>query len=357
MRRISRPHSHGRLRGSIRGLCAAACLAVNAELGGWAIAQVSPPAPGAEFPDMTKGLSSAERSLLEEYRNAYAKLREFYGNAYIEATARQWGWDRRISTENPEGRSAWSGVYRSRSAKLFRFDFATLDWKTESPTGELRVYVVGPQLKFEARQSAEGDLAVVREYGTTLAVLDAAAEWNFSATPYSFGAMYLEYMIFRRDVVAKDWHVEKVAATEEDGIRLVSIHCASKEKSKAAEFRFLRDSWALKDYSNGSPSMNTEDDYQRRASIEYDTSQGDFPLLKKATYWVDFGPQRKRGQFYEVTVTRFDIGPVAESEFLPSALNLSIGQTRASWGPRIFVIAIGIALVALYFYFKRRAPA
>jgi hypothetical protein len=126
----------------------------------------------------------------------------------------------------------------------------------------------------------------------------------------------------------------------------------------ASRYVFLRDfSWALKGYTYGAVSLSSDGDYQRKAVLDYDTSHGTYPLLKRASYWFETGPQHARDRFDEYVVEKFTAGPAPESEFLPSALDLAIGETRVPIWPRTAVLLVGAALIAVYVYLKRRVPA
>jgi hypothetical protein len=261
----------------------------------------------------------------------YARLKDVYGNARIDAILHEslFG-DEKKTADNPDGRETFRLAYRSNAQRLFRVDTEPLDWKSELPTGTKSIAVAGPQLSFFARQTPD------------------------LRAPFSYRMIPLELIVFNPQ--SKLSKIESVKETSAEGVRLVSLRIVipSVPDKPIYEYTFLRDStWALRDY-HGGPDTGGAVDY---ATLNYEGVENGVPVIKRAVYWAEQGPEKKRFSVRDYEITRFIPSPVAEKEFLPSALDLSIGKPEINWWPRILVLVFAFALLTVYFSLKRRAQA
>lgn len=321
-------------------------LLVNMAMGDVATLPV-PYGPG--FQEITKGLSRGELDLLEEYRVHFAKLKHLYDNSQIEVILRESGLKYRMKPDNPEGRGVTRLVYRANGGHLQRLDSQGANWQTEAATGAAMVDVAGPERFFHARKNSRNGLVITKEFKTRKEAMVAISAFPFYLAPYSYNTNTLDTVIFDK-WKPKNWRIERVREEEADGVRLISVHCGVGEDNTVTfDFTFLRDaSWALKEYAYVSTDT-------KKAAFEYDGEHNGIPLLKRATYWIESGPDKTRSHVKEYEVTSFIPGPVAESEFLPEALDLAVGGTKINWGPRFGVLLIGVGIVIVYVLLKRRA--
>jgi hypothetical protein len=238
-------------------------------------------------------------------------------------------------------------------------DILELDWDTGAPTGTKSVDLLGPEIGFRARSnSSASSLAITKLFNSPKEFEWGVPNYLFFKAPYSFESATMEQALFGN---YEDCRIVDVRPYEESGKRLVEISCRFDEKRKhptRATITFLRDlNWAVSETKQG-PVRNLEpNDVVRECKCEYEGANEGIPLLKRVTYFGLKGPEREQKRVAEYEVTRFVPGPVPESEFLPSAINLRVGKPQADQWPRILVLVVGALLIALYVYLKRRAPA
>jgi hypothetical protein len=322
---------------------------------------------GTAFKEMTRSLSQRELALIDEYRRNYVTLRNFYGNVQIEAVVRKTNFRGLKTEQNPNGKNTARLHYRSRDNKLFRIDEETLNWETEESLGRLFVHVAGPEVSFTARKTGpDHSLAIVRVFANPTEVMnESLLQYGelFRAPFSSDGHPTLEEMLFDRpNWPLSLWRISRVEISEDNPNHAsIFLDAVLKEDGASGQpmeyrFTFFRDlAWALESYSYGAKTLQSNEDSVWLASFQYDRGVDGLPLLKNATYWVERGPDRRRSNEEVFEVTRFVSEPADVADFLPEALGLSLAGSKANWTGRILILIVGVALLILYFYLKRRA--
>lgn len=246
-------------------------------------------------------------------------------------------------------------LYLASGREWFRLDVQQLDWKTEQPAGLKTVHLVGPEAIFTARRSSpDGSLAIIEVYpNPNDLLLGNFGIIDIQSAPYPPLA---ERQVFGHEDA---WRIDRVQAFEEAEARLAAIEVSREMEGLTDKYRyeFLRDaSWALRSSfsEHTAPSQPQAMILWRR--LEYSGEKDGVPLLKHASYWREVGQTKERYREEDFTVTSFIPEPAPESEFLPSAVGLRLGRTTANWIPRILVLILGVVLIALYQYLKRRVP-
>jgi hypothetical protein len=327
------------------------------------------PEYGTAFKEMTRSLSQRELALIDEYRQNYARLRNLYGNVQIEAIVRSTNFPGRKTDKNPDGKNTARLHYRSKDNKLFRVDAEALDWEREESLGRHTVYVVGPEVSFEARRTGlEHSLAITRVFANSAELVNGPllVHSKFFRAPFSTtGNAILEEMLFDRpNWPVSEWRISRVELSE-DRPNLVSIFLDTvyndERSGKLAmdyRFTFIRNlAWALESYSSEVKILQSDEDMAWLGRFQYDRGADDMPLLKNATYWVERGPDRERSQDEVYDVTRFVPEPADTADFLPEALGLSLAASKANWTGRFLIFILGVVLLIAYFNLKRRQPA
>lgn len=317
------------------------------------------PRNGVAFRDVTANLSRDEKSLIEEYRANYARLRTAYGNAQIDAVRRYSDWPALRADDNPEGKAVERLSFSSRDGVHFRMEAEELDKDTERPTGSLKILLSGSQGNITASRRGKDQPLVIVGASSADDLQADMSSYVFHSCPFSYYVFPMAWLLFDKPWFAKSWTIESIVAGQEGDQRVVHVVASGilqDDKFQRAKFTFWRDqAWALKEYAFGHDPISSPRDYVRKGKFQYEGNHNGVPLLKRMEVWKEQGPEQKRAVVELYEIVRFIPEPPDASVFSPASLRLAVGRVRINWWPALLMFSLGAALVAIYVMLKRSA--
>jgi len=283
-------------------------------------------------------LPARERGMLDEFSAGYDRLVRCYDNIEMEVIYRTSKLDPKSDGSNIEEKIAHRYVYRVNAGKLFRMDSIKLNVQDESPTGAVVVQFFTPHRGHQwAEREKAGEPFVLGE-GDPNFHIGKWLEHTFCIAPYTAYLFDTKPLVLgQSDLVAPSTAKLSITADEEGRDRLVTIILQGLSKRRGRDWRaklvFYRDkSWALKEAHLGVVSLAEPDDANYFCRYEYEGMHDGVPLLKRAEYWREVGPERTRRRVESYQVVKIKPGPVNEEEFSLASLGLTVeSQNGKCW--------------------------
>ena len=288
---------------------------------------------------------SLKSEFLQKYEPAMVRLQDLYGHVEIDATM-----------EHSVGRGEQPETYHLRyrsNGSLKRLDIV----EQRDGVQNERSGVIGSQAAFEVtKQGPEEYFVSGIESNRRQALQEMQRKCPVFSAPYSLFDGTVQDFIRFDDLAVTDFK------THHDGDE--ELATLSYERHLVADghkidnygsFTFLpAKCWALRRYSIGSKDPNV---HRMRAEIGYEGAVVDIPLLKRAEYWDESGPNHDRTSVRVITIKNLERHSSPAKDFtlrefgLPDVLS---GETKRNYVPYV-VVAAGIIVVFVGVLVRRRA--
>lgn len=295
-------------------------------------------------------LTQEQSELLDEFRVNLERTEEFYMQMYMEATLQQSQVPGLVSEANPDGRSSHRVVSRRNGKDYYRVDDSLLD-DAGARTGKRTVTLVSPKGTVVAEWDTEDGPPRVADWSDSpdLGLGTLPVDYKFVEAPFTAYLFPAALLIFDDDgVFSKTKRVTDVRCYNESGERLVEMSVegvTSYDREWSGRFVFHRDaSWALKECIFGH-SDGGEAEATLHCQLEYNGAEDGIPLLKRATHWQEEGSERRAVAMEVCNIEKIVPGPIDEAEFTAEAIGLKIGEHRASWTRRLWLLLAAVFLV------------
>jgi hypothetical protein len=298
-------------------------------------------------------LTSDKIALMEEFFNAYTKLKDFYSNSTISARAEYY----RVQTDKEGIRLPGSDVvleyvtdyeYRSLGGDYFRLDLHQFKPDGTTLTGSSRG-IVGPKDSFLLSRDLKSQKYVLRGRGKNREVhLSTIQSYLISIAPYSFGPSLLENEIFGHD----DAVIESVTVTGDgdDAVTVVERKIAGQGVGDdTTRFELLHNRhWAVKRIESVSRQFINGVLKPTHRSVhlcEYDESATGFPQLSRVVYEM-YGADESAADpplwsRMAIQITGFDPKPSELVDFDVSAMITKIEPIQESRSAATWLLILG----------------
>lgn len=314
-------------------------------------------------------LPAEQVALLEEFFDAYGKLKAFYADASLTARVSNSRIEMVDGVRVPSAQVKLERIvnyhYRALGSRFYRVDFDEFKPDGTTLTGS-GVGVIRPEESFLLRRDPQSQkLAVIRHGKNEVEFQTMLHSILATVLPYSLGSDLLEYEIFTREDAA----IVSVTVQGEghDAIATIERRITVPEVGENnTRFELLRNqSWAVhhidsvtsKYTANGLQKLNR---YVQHC--EYDPAEGKLPQLRTAVYEMygddETATDPPLWSRQTIEVTSFNAEPVAEADFDVSKMISKIDgikerKSSFSW----IIVANGIVLVVIGIVLARRSTA
>ena len=304
---------------------------------------------GLQHARASEDLTQEQTELLAEFRADFERTKEFYMHVYMEATLQKSGFSDLRSEANPEGRSSHRVVLRRNGKHYYRVDDSALE-DAGVPTGRLIIALVSPKGTVIAERDTKAGPLRVTDWSDEedLGLAFLPTQYKFAEAPFTAYYFPVAPLVFGNAGFLKSKRVTDVRCYDESGERLVEISLEGvtiEDRKWFAHFVFYRDaSWALKESIYGHSDV-LEDEGTCHCQLEYDGAEDGIPLLKGASHWREIGPEQRVIMMEVCDIDKIVPGPVDEAEFTVEAIGLKIGEHRASWTRRLWLLLVSIFII------------
>ncbi len=316
-----------------------------------------------QYARASEDLTQQQTEILDDFREDFERLKEFYTHIYMEGTLQTSGFSDLQSEANPEGRSSHRVVLRRNGKHFFRVDDSVLD-DAGVPTGRLTITLVSPKGTVMAEWDTKDGPPRVTDWSKDvyLGLGSLPGRYKFAEAPFTAYFFPAAPLIFGDVDFLKTKRITDVRCHDESGERLVEISLEGvtiEDRKWFARFVFHRDaSWALKESIYGHSDV-LEDEGTYHCQLEYDGAEDGIPLLKSASHWREIGPEQRVIMTEVCNIEKIVPGPVDEAEFTVEAIGLKIGEQRANWTRRLWLLlsCVFMILVLVVIYRAQKKSA
>lgn len=303
-------------------------------------------------------LSQKEKALLEEYRAAYVRMREFYSDLYMEV-------HEEVSSLAPSADDGIPAppdsplvltrmcdyVFYARRGRYFRLDGTAKTGTGTATVRGTRIAIITPDESYLLLRSRSSGKYLLEGRGksTDRYISDMLSEYWFPHAAFSCEIEHLEHLLL---INRPHFVIEGVAEAVDAGERLVVASLSWRDGSARYVFEFYRDRCcALKEARE---DVEIVADADRRAyrtqRCEYSPSAQGIPLLRacEVTHWtaaVGRGEERRIGKHVVYRVDRLNAGSPAASTFDVERLIGPIGSATTSVSIKVVSAAVSGALI------------
>jgi hypothetical protein len=281
--------------------------------------------------------SGLKRDFLAKYEPAAKRLESFYRNVRIVATE--------VKQPPPES-------VKPATTKRLDFrengDLIRLDSILGSgEKGNISVVVANPARSFVATRP--DDASPFRLDSLDNRYLDRAAgiisRARFSIAP--FGWTYCSLLEIIRKPSLEITRIQEVKQGEEALVKVFFLNHEEVVKGFKGTgwFNFSpKLCWAIRSASTWADPIRAQDE-SHHIVVEYDGERDGIPLLSRARYWAEVGPEHKMGYRRTYTVNELTVGPIPESEFVPAAIGITVPDVGAKPGFNRYLLLGLISLI------------
>jgi hypothetical protein len=308
-------------------------------------------------------LDDLQMSLLREYRDNYVKLTDFYYNATVSASEKEYVFFNRVDGKLvflPEGAepiafASCDWEYRSNGCEYYRIEKTT--GPPEFTVPRRVILLVSPQ-KFYAleKPKPESRYYSIHLEGRKPGENDPSIDTCFQTLPFNDGCMQLKYLLFQKPHHAEKSSIESITKRKDPNLgEVVTVEMVDTAKTGGAvrsRFVFLRDYfWVLTEVvvSQRSSTYTVTNKYKNLV-------KGEIPLIESSTKVRVTPDGKNKYRTVEFKIKKIQPGPAPLSEFdvaqfLPPNTHIGI-KTVVFTVTRIILIVAGLLMLIISIYLK-----
>jgi hypothetical protein len=308
-------------------------------------------------------LDDLQMSLLREYRDNYVKLTDFYYNATVFASEKEYVFYNRVDGKLvflPEGAepilfASCDWEYRSNGCEYYRIEKTT--GPPEFTVPYRAILLISPQ-KFYVleKPKPESRYYSIHLEGHKTGENDPSIDTGFQTLPFNDDGMELKYLLFQKPHYAEKCSIESVTKRKDQNLgEIVTIEMVGSNQrgSVRSRFVFLRDHfWVLSEIVTIVENSNT-----RTVTNKYkNLVKGEIPLIESSTKVSVATESKDKYGIVEFTIKKILPGPAPLSEFdvaqfLPPDTHIGI-KTVVFTVTRIILIVAGLLMLIISIYLK-----